>query len=104
MWCEVLMSIVSKRWQFLLATPANLCTALVIAGAVAGLTATGVRASQSSTNTLQAVADTHPDAVSLPAAAQPITAQPITAQPIAAKQAPQPTLHASAIEGIANVA
>ncbi|HEY9897119.1 MAG TPA: iron uptake porin [Candidatus Sericytochromatia bacterium] len=98
------MSIVSKRWQFLLATPANLCTALVIAGAVAGLTATGVRASQSSTNPLQAVADTHPDAVSLPAAAQPITAQPIAAQPIAAKQAPQPTLHASAIEGIANVA
>ncbi len=97
------MSIASKRWKFLLATPTNLCTALVIAGAVAGLTATGVRASQSST-TLQAVAETHPDAASLPAAAQPIAVQPIAVQPITVQQAPQPTLHASAIEAIANIA
>lgn len=93
------MSIVAKRWKFLLATPAKLCTALVIAGAVAGLTATGVRASQSSTNTLQAVSDTHPESASLPTAAQPVTAEPT-----AVKQAPQPTLHASAIEAIASVA
>ncbi|WP_242036768.1 iron uptake porin [Leptolyngbya sp. FACHB-321] len=95
---------ISKQWKFLLATPANLCTALVIAGAVAGLTATGVRASQSSINTLPAVSDTHPKPASLSAAAQPAAAQSVTAQPTAAQQAPQPTLHANAIEAIANVA
>jgi hypothetical protein len=91
------MSIVSKRWKSLLAMPANLWTALVIAGAVAGLTATGVKASQSPANAL-AVSDTHPDL------AMPATAQPVAAPPTAVLQVSQPTLHASAIEAIANVA
>ena len=91
------MSIVSKRWKFLLARPANLCTALVIGGAVAGLTATDVKASQSPANAL-AVSDTHPDL------AMPAIAQPVAAPPTAVLQAPQPTLHASAIEAIASVA
>ncbi|XHX80260.1 MAG: iron uptake porin [Stenomitos frigidus ULC029] len=90
------MSIASKRWKFLLATPTNLCTALVVAGAVVGLTATSARAS---VNTLQPASDA-PSGTGSSA----VVSQPVVVPSIAGKQMPQPASIALAIEAIANVA
>ena len=90
------MSSVSKGCKFLLATPASLRTALVIAGAVVGLTATGARASQSAVDTLQTPAAA---SLSAPVDLQPAALQSAPSQPtVAQAPATPPTLQARAID------